>query len=334
MRKLAFGATFVVVVVVQFTGVLALNLVANPRAEFPTRLVTPLVDDSHSEKTVAFRALAQDPKALILGSSRMWTAPPSALGEGAFNFAVSGGTMREALRAYRFVLGEGANPSLLVVGAEDWMFVPWSQTDWDPADDPALADVSQYGGDLVSSYEWAYLRDSWKAVRYEVVEAPPRHFSVRDDGAVVYERAETEMLAGTFNWSHEFERNLHFARGVHDRFSSPDPEYLDMLDEFLLLAREHDARVVLVMTPILRETIEASSPATFQLFHDATLRELVARCARDVSVFDFTDYRSFGGDRDDFVDGWHQTARNGGKMLRALDERELDHCPPNMAGLV
>lgn len=318
-RKLgarAFAILFVATFLLQAGAMLALNLVANPRSEFPTEVVEPLKEDERGMKLRALARMEEAPEVLIVGSSRSWGIDPASFttrGYGsAYNAGIGSATTFDTLEVYRHVVREQGAPRLLFVAFEDWQLVEVHQAPLDVDAPTGLADVRGYAPALLRSLHLDYLKDSVRAIRLEVEGHPPRTWEFLPGGNVVWEREELARAAGATLFEEELERHRSYG---HEHYGKPaDPARAEALRTLVREARAAGTEVVLVLTPLhprAYDTLPADVDARI-----AEARALaIEQCAEGARVLDLTDPASYGSDLAGFVDGWHYTAAEGDRIV-------------------
>lgn len=312
----AFALLFAATFAVQAGAALALNYVVNPRSEFPTATFQPLTHDWH--KRAVFEAATREAPidALIVGSSRSWGLPTSTLEEAgyshAFNWAIGSAKARDLLTAYRETVEAQGPPKLLIIGFEDWQLGDMHGTPLEADDRDALDIAAALGRSL----SWRYVRDSVKAIEYNVKGFPERVYAFDQGGNVRWEKRENALERGELDIEAEIKSlynngNEHYYASVK-RVPQAPIDIATLVRE----ARADGAEVILFLTPMHPMGAEIL-PADLYAASLANARAVAfAQCEAGARVFDLTDPASYGSDLSNFVDGWHYTKVEGDKILR------------------
>jgi hypothetical protein len=319
------------------SAVATLNVVVDPRSEFGTRLVPPLVPPYHGVKVGLFNAFAPAPRTLILGSSRMALFPPAALdaiGFGpAFNFGIPAGSIEDTLAVLRYAMERDPALRRVVVGVDYDRLIPGFPTRWPERQGTPLAaaldEHTSWAGRvrlLIASLRVGYAEDTFRAVRYVLRGAPTVDRTFDRDGQMHFVATEQRIGAGSFDFArllHEDPEISAASQGYFEYYSNLttlDPGKLASLRRVVDEAVAHGLEVRLVILPLHPTLVARLANTGFPAYRAATLRAVRSLCRPDVYLYDFTELDSVHGDRNLFADTTHPILDNHVKVASAMHQ--------------
>lgn len=325
-------------------AVAALNVVANPRAEFPTRAYQPLVADSVAWKVDLLDDFGK-PDVLVVGSSRSMGWPPQVLANGSgFNFGLFAATPLDLDYVWEHVASSQGVPDVLVIAADPFSLQPPAPHYTSKVEESVEASrVAGHGpawGTLVlralRSVALDYVEDSLRVLRYSHVSGyPPSDVQFDADGLRQRPLTDAEVAAGTYDVeSHVLEhahQTLPKVYGLPSRYGEQlpiDGGQLEQWEDLFARVRANGTHVVAIMPPIhpLGVAIMSEEPG-FQQFQDAMRDLLVDHCGPLFEAFDYTEVATYGGDTGGFYDSFHTDVANGRLILKATTEGRGRLCP-------
>lgn len=324
----------VAVVVGGLLLIASFNYLVNPRAEFSTRLVPPLTVDDPELKVSIYRSLPSPPEVVFLGSSTAAALPPdewtNATGRSAFNFAIRGGSVADALAVSRMVAEQDPPPRLIIYGLALGMFIPAKLDRAELSSSPlgAFTDSPPRTLDVVPqllrSIDVRYISDSVAALRYHAIEAPEDVATVAPDGHATFHYWEKRAASGNFDLDgYIAEREPRTRVCAEVCFT---PEGAGMVRELVDESTSRGTDVMLVLMPLHPAAVELANHTTFPIFQAALHELALTMCGPGVKVYDHLLIESFGGSAYDFYDEDHFNDANARRLLRSLATGEGDRC--------
>ena len=270
-----------------------------------------VVTDELTLKADLAQKLHYRPKVIILGGSRSLRFEPAYIkrktGLSAFNAGVRNGRPEEAwgLTHYLHDLHPDVRPRYL------WIIHPKLLRGWWRVSPPLVQDgrFSRYFPDAFLEKQGEKMPDSSSRRPLKSKLPPPKW---DPDGHIVWSHSDTLRLATgirvTINqW---YKKNGPGAPTIE-----PRPRY--WFEKTLAwMNDEMHARPVLVIGPVQPEVLEKIGPGGFWAAHDQLLAYLDSlRGKYRFTVVDLTRIESFGGDPENFYDGYHPKAENTHRII-------------------
>jgi hypothetical protein len=310
------------------------NAVVDPYGTVGTGLFPTVTWSDRALKADLARALPQPPQVVILGSSRAMKVEPRYIeletGETAFNAAVSSG---RPIDAWAFVnLLQDAYPDnrpgylwLLDVEA----FRPWPP---DPGllNTPALAqylpaDVRREARlenlKLLISLDTA--SQSLKSLRTNLRGGSAASGSADFDADGFRRRDYHDVRAAAgVPLATELRQTIRQAQGTYREYRRLDPQAKRYFEKTLGVMNDQGATPIVVLSPQHPQVTAAVGDAGWSARHRqllAYLRSLQGRY--DFELLDCTDIAAFGGDPQEFYDGYHLTVPNTRRLLDTVLEK-------------
>lgn len=334
MSARRFCAFTVLLALFGWSAIASLNFIVNPYAQYPTRLVEPLVQLSRSQKVNLLQQMKSAPAGLILGSSRVLKLEPDYLeaetGLPFFNGGVNHGRPEDFLALLRFYRSEFDHyPSILVLGLDVSAFAP-SNIDARLLSQPELVklipevirirDRFQLWRELLS---WQQTKSSLKALQYGWLNSrPPEVESYRPDGLLVYRQREAELAAGIYDFDAALEYNKREYRHLFADYPELSAERLAYFETLVETCRTNDVQLIVFATPLHPElTSHLRDETDYAERREELVRYLTGAADRSaVEFYDFTDITTFHGDPGSFVDGIHPLESNTRRMIDRMQE--------------
>lgn len=332
-----FVLAFLLLVGLQAAAVGAINVTVDPRAEFGTGLLPPLIADTAQMRVHLLDRVDQEPRTLILGNSRAMTMGSDhveALGHPpVFNFAIGGSSASDALTIYRFMQGEGYPLEQVVYGVDMIQVQSFKGDNRKMATTPALTPYVNNGTDQATTWDkvrgslnQGYVWDSLRSVALEIAGRPPPTTTYTDDGQVVKADLEAALAAGTFDadaWVHED------LTRIEDKLEDPHGRTsidLRPVEDLIQQARQDDVEVRLFIPPLHPDLQAELEGASYRENRTALRQGLAELCRPGVHLHDLEDIDTFGGREDRFYDAWHAFGENHRLVAQALTDPLLDLC--------
>jgi hypothetical protein len=332
-----FSIVSIALVCVALLGVTTLNLTADPYAQYGTRLMQPVVQESRLEKIRLLNACKQTPSGLIFGSSRVHKFEPDYLADHLgipfFNLGVNHGKPEDflaLLRHYRHRFNQ--SPRVVIVGID-----PISLSESEPTDARLL------GSNLLSSQirEFLTLEDqlqrwsdllSWNQTKHSLTSLKnllssrtlEADESFRPDGLIQYHHREEQIAEGSYDLQSALEYNQLEYEALYRRAAKVSKRRCACLRTFIEECQRSDCQVVLFLPPqhpeLARHLSEVIAPDDTAESYRTQSVEFIRALASELTVplFDFTQIESFDGQADLFVDGIHPLEPNTRRMINAM----------------
>ncbi len=343
------GWTFFVVTLLLMAtlagAILTLNVVVNPRSRFDSDHYPALIPDFAATKLEAYDALDEAPDIVVFGSSRSLKVSPAYLeqktGLSAFNFAIPGSSIEDALSLYQYMADTGRAPEQVYFGFEEVQLSPEIV--------PKLPRSRAWQGITGETGLWAdtkvlyetvnpgYVQDVGRVLYYAHIAGgfPQQRLIVDETGEGHYVAFEQQIENGTFSLAAERERHwINEARPTYvqalrveqERSQALDPAKVRVLDSLIAATQRHGSSLTLFMTPLQPDGLQQIRGLPgFDRVHQDARDILLARCDQ-IDVFDFTEIASFGGDGSDFYDNFHYRAPNASLLVDTLLDTQNSRC--------
>ena len=315
-----------------FAGIAVLNFLTNPYAQYPTAIVTPLVQTSRATKVRLIRAQPEAPNALVMGSSRVLKFEPERIqhhtGLSAFNAGVNYGKPEDFLALWRFFrTHHHSTPKLLLVGVDTSALSSDARFDDRLLACPDLIDQIADAvpwSDRFHRYRQLLNWDQTKASAKSLVawarsQTPPEpKESFRTDGVIVYHQREQQIEDGTFDCHATLEFNKGEYVQLYADYEQLSHQRRQLFTTLLRECHRADTTVIVFATtmhPALRAHMEMKR-TTFRHRNQEVVAYLSSTCSEfDYAFYDFTSTESYGGDPACFVDGIHPLEANTRRMI-------------------
>ena len=308
----------------------------DPYGDYGSDHFPVLVLDSRRAKLQLFhRFMEQAPSVdgLILGSSRSLLMRPEALNGGhtgrIFNFAVDNAHAEDFLAIYHYVLSQKANPKFLVIGLDipslqsddvhDHMFDRSELKDFleEGTAAPSWTPL-QWVADTHSIYTKDYLKDAFKAIQMKIVGHTPKTKFAPDGYEMQYSGAQ--LQPGEIGPGHDFGEDIKTYMQRLSGMRNLSPKRLGYLTQLFTEARQHNATIVVWLTPIhprLYELINATTNYR-DLTNEVNIEAQKWTSTYGVHYKDYSNLDTFGGVDADWNDSTHMNVRNMDRVARAL----------------
>lgn len=319
-------------------GVATVHILGNPDGLFSSPIVPSHGDRSwKTRRLLALRSEGNSPQIVILGSSRLMQMSPYQIqaitGRRTFNYAVQGATPLEMLAELKFLLRSDIKPELLIIGLDDramlGMYNHWLGR---------MVSDHHILRELPQSLQIRLWGKAITQIRFSSTPRALRNLFVKPGLPPVSPRKAQAFLCDN---GYRVRSNLSWSRqvrpGEFDRrrsqFAQPnalmavnlpgqvalDEYQVQSLYKLLKLARQHDIRVKLVVTPTRTATGTAVQADPAKVLIDQFLRGLRSRCRKlGVEYYDLRLIESFAGDVREFWDGVHPTPANHARIVNCL----------------
>jgi hypothetical protein len=329
----AFVKTFLACALLFLASGVALNLVVNPRGEFPAETLPPVPWEDAAYKVHLLGD--RHPDVLVLGSSRMQKVDPKEVARDAnltaFNFALAGTQPEDSLRVYRGLVARGVVPREVLVGLDVNRIEPHpaesnrTQYAFGPLHAPGATWLDVLGAG-VRSYSFLYLRDSavslWHAAGLPITQADEVTFE--PDGLAHYVPWETAEAAGTFDRNASITKAI--GLGGYHPYAGLDPVQVASLQQLVAEARSHGTTVRLVVTPVHHRLEAAYGTYAYPFARQAVVDLARSLCQPGVHAYNYTRVAAFGGLEEGFYDGVHYDAANAARLVQGVYAGRGDLC--------
>lgn len=336
-RAPRYAALVAILTLAMLGSAMALNVVVDPRDQFPGHFTTPLRSDPLAEKVAAYDQHGPV-DTIVFGSSRSMVLAP----EGSrFNFALSRGRAYDALLLWQMLESRNETPERVILGVDVNIIEngPFTFNRGSPAFaalEGRRMDVPDYSLNAVKSLDMRYEVETAKVLWMTFVSGyPPPISATGVDGVVSYPRFDAERQAGTF----DLETVLpgHFDGTVHPHYtpgSYADPRKTVLLDQLVAGAAASGARIQVLLPPFHPYALERlQEDPVFEAQQEAALDLGRSWCPLGIELYDFTDVASFGGEPDAFYDNFHFTPETAALVMAALDAHRGDLCAEGAAAV-
>ena len=333
-RALLFFVALVVVTVVSMSGVLVINVIADPYGYVGTHLFPTVATSDRTVKADKIEALTEGPGLIVLGSSRSMRYEPSYLQEKTglttFNAGVNGiGGTADAWAMTQFIhdtFPDSRPAYLWLVDVES--FVPF-EVGARTANEARLAryvdqaSATKGTGQLVkavwenrsSVFSLATARDSIRLFLYrEKAKSSESKYrkTIMDDGAMKERRWTAK------EWKRRWPRSVtRYSALYKTAYKEMDPTAEDYFERTVAFMNGQGATPLIVLSPINPKLRRVLGPLGWDERHRQVVAYLEAQQKKHEFVFlDNTDPAKFGFDPKQWYDGVHMTTIN---TRRAID---------------
>ncbi len=330
LRWRVFVQRFLIVLVAVVAAIGLLNFLVNPEGIYATRLLPPVTWNTRPAKAELLVRDNPKPEALLLGSSRLMTIPPSEVerltGLKTFNAAVNAAYTEDFYVLLRYAVEHGVQPKLVLIGLDAEAFhdrEPENDYLLQPNDLGALLQKGERRGEgwreftmLFTGYQtklsFVSLYDRLGGKKVNAVD-------FNADGSLRVDPWLRQRAAGNYDLEKKIQGTAAEYTPRYKSYTGVSPARLDYLAQTLRYAREHGARVIVFATPVhpeLERTLAAYGYEQRKSEAYAAARQV---CAENGAEFlDFTTPESFGGSPEDFYDGVHMDATNAPRLIGAV----------------
>ena len=312
------------------------SILLDPRADWGTGLMPPLVLESRKAKMILFpKYQAERPIAgLLLGSSRSFKFRPrdleSATGLRFFNFSVGGANTEDYLAIYRWVRRRGVLPRLLIIGHDPTTLHDQDQLHQGLRQNPMLQLELEGDPGLLNRlavykdiFTVAYARDLLRSLRLAFGSRPEPRYAFDPDGFIREPAIDRDRQGGTFDVERMVDGCIAETVGSFGmtRLSEQRKGYLEQLVEE---AAADGAEIAILLTTNYHPRVET------ELVKAKPYRELLIQTRRHVEslrerfgaqVLDFTDLGSYGGDPQGWIDCTHIDEGKAARIVKKLASR-------------
>lgn len=312
----------------------------DPHDRFPQDDYRPLIVDWTDSKINRLRDQDEAPRTVILGSSRAMAISPDHVehtGFGpapAFSLAIPSSTSRDFVLLYEYLVAEDMRPDHLVVAIDLDVRSTIGSVVEDSAAAPQLAgrdpDLIDDLRRLGNAFSLAGLVDTWRVLYYtHVAQYPPERMTLEEDGETTFPAVEHARATGTLDLQRAIEEHLRKQVVGYYATSNPSAAYAAHVEALVAQAEADGTQVSLFIPPVhptLKQWLDTRI-SWLPAYEQAQLERLGQLCSDNVAVYDFRDVEAFGGEPDDFFDGWHYLHENGRRMVSAMAADIGSVCP-------
>lgn len=308
----------------------------DPDSEYGTNRFPPPLANARQTKQQTFKAFVATQKVdgLFLGSSRSMALEPALAqkltGYRFFNFSVQNAMAEDYLAIYRWVLKQGQDPKLLIVGVDVEAFDPSNKIDERLRDNNALltaldstakptpiTTITRAGDELNIENALAIAKGIQLKVR------PARQTDVVEpDGHTEYPFDEADARSGKFNLGKMIGQTIPTYAANYKGMNKLSPEREERLTQLVQEAAAHQAKVILWVPPLHPETVKVLDESTP---YGERLKDTIALAQRlaeqypgTVTAIDLSSPDKFGGNESDWRDGAHMKKQNAERALAAM----------------
>lgn len=298
LRVRRYLVTMVAVALGLMVLLAGLNIVIDPRSEFPSDAFTALVPDVPAEKIELLEALDEDPRIYAFGSSRSEAIPTQAIteetGEPAFNLSIHGGHAPDYALLYDYLRASGHEIDEVIVGLDDVSLGqppdPSIAGFWRSSAltglDPGPVRLVRRG---VSSLGIDYLLDSWQVVVNTLTDGYREAFSFDRRGVVSYPTFDRLVEEGRYPTNRRVQQTVRlWMRRYPPDFQGFRPTTLRMLDELAARMQEDGVRLKVFLTPFHPMLVDRlSANPRFTDMQREIDRHVTEICRPGVEIYDF-----------------------------------------------
>jgi hypothetical protein len=318
--------------------VVAINVVVNPLGYFPTSRFRPLTWSTRVAKSQTMARVAPC-EVIVLGSSRSMQIDPALIrsltGRSAYNAAVDSAKAEDWLATTRYAV-EGLRWPVreIVLGVDVEGLHNHAPPDGRLGGAPAIArhlpiefQARVLGEVLSSSLSQSQLVSSLRSVRLSMTGHPEDSSTLSDNGMLTYVKFEREIAAGTFR--PDLQGTVLSYDGRFAGMTALDAGRMSALRTLVVLAASRGIRVRAFVSPLHRTVVahleQKRAFSTLRAATVAALEGLRREFSGTLTVVDYTDVRTFGGDPELFYDGAHIRTATANLLVRALLRSEPTH---------
>ncbi len=330
-RAARFLFQFLGVALVCALAVAGMYMIVDPHDKFPSDAYRPLIVDWTESKLNLLDHQDQMPSTVILGSSRAMAISPSYVAEQglgpepAFSLAIPSSTARDHVLLYDYLVAQDARPESLVVALDLDVRPDITSVAVDSAAYPRLTgrspDLIDEIADIGKAFSIGGIVDTGRVLYFNHGAGyPAERMVLLGDGATSFPLIEQSRASGTFDLNRAIE--AHMRTQVREYYTTDQPSMnsIGFVEQLTRRAAPNGTQVHLFLPPvhpILDARVDESVPWLMQ-YEQAAVARLAGLCSADVTVYDLRLLETFGGDPDDFFDGWHYMHDNGRKLVDAM----------------
>lgn len=334
-----FFSAFFLALLVCAASVAAFNYAMDPRAEFGTGAVQPLVENQVAKRVAFFNDLEQPPETVVLGNSQAIRLGDEALGTVSdgpvLNFALGGGSLRDLPILYRYVSEASDPPEQLIVSVSPRQVQP--DRGLNPNIRQAGATAGYVDGTpreplvfrLAPTLTSGYVEDSARAAWYAIDEPPQPKRWYEDDGTRHLRDVHRAVANGTFDAEGRIEEHLGHTSEEMEAYVEPAEDHLAALDTLVAEARANGTTVRIFAPPLHPRLAANVSDTSYPAHQEALMEHVSSLCGDGVHVHDLSDLETlepYGGTREGFFDPIHTFGPNSDAIAAALADPATDRC--------
>lgn len=318
-----------------------LNIVIDPRSEFPSDVFTALVPDVPAEKIELLEALEDDPRTFVFGSSRSEAIPTQAIteetGKPAFNLSIHGGHAPDYALLYDYLRASDHEVDEVIVGVDDVSLAqprnPEIAGFWRSSAltglDPGPVRLVRRG---LSSISVDYLLDSWRVVVNTLTDGYREAFSFDRHGVVHYPSFDRLVEEGRYPTKRRVQQTVRLWMSRyppgHRGFR---PTTLRVLDELAGRMQDDGVRMKVFLTPFHPMLVERlSANPRFTDMQREIDRRITEICRAGVELYDFRSNE--WTEMQHWRDGVHFYHEVGEDIVRTMYAGDGNLCAPSVEG--
>lgn len=338
LRWLALMTAAIAAIVVMLVA--GFNVVVDPYGTVGTAVFPTVTWTDRALKVYLAGNLPRPPGVVILGSSRAMKFEPAYIeektGASGFNAAVSSGRPIDAWAFVNMVHHRWPDdrPGYL------WLLDVEAFRTWPP--DPGLLSTPKLarhlppemrGGlgldDIKLLVSWETAAMSLRSVRKQLSDADPGASTEDEDFAAdgfrIRNYQDDRLAAGRPLAAGVRFTTRQAARTYQDDYEALDPTARRFFSRTIELMNRIGATPIVVISPQHPEVTAAVADLGWAARHEDLLAFLEDQQERhDLIVLDYADVAAFGGDPDDFFDGYHMTVPNTRRLVDAVLAEHAD----------
>ncbi len=328
-----FMMQFAAVAIVIALGVAGFYATVDPHDKFPSDIYRPLIVDWTESKLNLLDRQDEMPATVILGSSRAMALEPKYIAQTglgpapAFSLAIPSSTSKDHKLLYDFFVARDAAPDVMVVTLDMDVRAEVPSVAQGSAAYARLTGRTPDIIDRVSQVGKAFsvggIVDTGRVLYFNHVAAyPAERMVLLEDGATDFPFIAERRAAGTFNL--ESAIDAHLAAQVRPYYATEEPSMvaLGYIEDLAHAASANGTRLHVIVPPVhplLAERL-AVEVAWLAQHEEAVVDRLKGTCSSSVTIYDFRELETFGGDPEDFFDGWNYMEKNGRLLVDAMIE--------------
>ncbi len=335
-----FLRVLAIVFVLEGTLLIGLNVVVNPRSDFPFDTFQPLIPNTHQIKLDLYEEYLEEgaPDAVILGTSRARRLDPQAIEDAGygrtFNFAIEAAEIEDELAVWRWLIDQDEAPERVLLLLDLDQLRGGQPLSLRLATNPELKPYTDVRAGFLDYAQWAafyatkpdYVRDTGTVLWYSLVGFPETRIAYDADGGLADKDGDPERYVNTTRGQQNLRPFLEQYWKDYLGFQTPAAEKSRLFQQLVGEVRASGAAVDIILGPLqpdYLEVLEARTP--FSRLHAATIQGLLQLCG-EARVFDFTYPETLGIDPNQFVDGVHYQGENVERIIAGLGNSALDLC--------
>ncbi len=335
-----FLRVLAIVFVLEGALLVSLNVVVNPRSEFPFDTFRPLIPNTHQIKIDLYEEYLDTdgpPEAVVLGTSRARRLDPASLEAQygpTFNFAIEAAEIEDELAIWRWLVAQGDAPDRVLLLLDLDQLRGGQAISLRLATNPDLKPYTDVKAGLLDYAQWAafyaakpdYVADTFTVLWYTVAGYPASRVAYEADGGLAAKEPDTDRFINTTRGQQALRPFLEQYWRDYLGYEAPAAHKSRLFHQLLEEIRQEGASIDVILAPIQPDYLDTLRRRTpFDTMHDTTIRGLLQLCG-DIRVFDFTYPDILGVDANQFVDGVHYQGDNVGLILAGLQDPSLDLC--------